>query len=108
MKDLHRTFVQAALCLALVASAGAQTSPTNHIDMVYSHDTGLVQNSGQRADVTASFTVEVSGTHWLRLYFSKAILPRGTEVRISSWADGDVQILTGQNMAQWQNTRFLL
>ena len=104
MKDLHRTFVKAALCLALVASAGAQTSPTNHIDMVYSHDTGLVQNLGQRADVTASFTVEVSGTHWLRLYFSKAILPRGTEVRISSWADGDVQILTGQNMAQWQNT----
>ena len=81
-----------------------RNAPTNHIDMPYPHDTGYVQNTGLRADVIDSFTVDVPGADWLRLYFSKADLPRGTELRITSWADGDVQILTGQNMAQWQNT----
>ena len=104
MQDFSRITLRMALSLALVASASAQNAPTNHIDMPYPHDTGYVQNTGLRADVIDSFTVDVPGADWLRLYFSKADLPRGTELRITSWADGDVQILTGQNMAQWQNT----
>ncbi|MDP6369539.1 MAG: hypothetical protein QF615_08020, partial [Planctomycetota bacterium] len=104
MQDFSRITLRAALSLAFAVSAIAQNAPTNHIDMPYPHDTGYVQNTGLRADVIDSFTVDVPGADWLRLYFSKADLPRGTELRITSWADGDVQILTGQNMAQWQNT----
>lgn len=104
MQTLNRLSLLAAFGLALASSVSAQTSPTNHMDMLYPHDTGYVQNTGLRADVIATFTVEVPGVDWLRLYFAKADLPRGTEMRITSWADGDVQTLTGQNLAQWSNT----
>lgn len=104
MKTLPILTFNVALGLALTVGAYAQVAPPQHLDIPYPHDTGYVQNSGTQANVIDSFTVDVPGAKWLRLYFSKTELPKGTEVRITSWMDGDVQVLTGQNMVQWQNS----
>jgi V8-like Glu-specific endopeptidase len=97
----------AACLLALISLCSlctAQTAPTTHADLPYPHDTGKVENDGKRDDVISSFTVSVPGCKWLRLFFSDVDLPAGTELRVTSWKDGQVQTLDALTAAQWHNS----
>ena len=90
--------------LLLAGPVVAQTAPTQHADLDRPHDTGWLVNTGTKADILDSFTVEAKGHDWLRLEFEQLDLPRGTEVWITSWKDGDLQVLDAQGALEWGNT----
>jgi V8-like Glu-specific endopeptidase len=90
--------------LLLAGPVAAQTAPTQHADLDRPHDTGWVVNTGIKGEIVDSFTVEAKGHDWLRLEFERLDLPRGTELWITSWKDGDVQVLDAQGALEWENT----
>ena len=104
LEPMHTALRLPLVLTLLAAPAVAQTAPAQHVVLDHPHDTGWVLNTGSKADIIDSFTVEAKGHDWLRLDFAALELPRGTEVWITSWKDGDVQVLDAQGARDWQNT----
>lgn len=108
---LHNLLASALGALLLCAStAAAQTSAPLFINVPMGQDSGLVANNGRAPQVVVSFPVQVAGSSWLRLYFEEIDLAgdvltgNGAILRITSWADGDVQELNARHVNQWQNS----
>jgi V8-like Glu-specific endopeptidase len=74
------------------------------------HDSGAVANTGSRTEVVISFTVQVPGAEWVRLYCEDIVLAGspltgdGSLVRYTSWKDGDVQEMSAIHVAQWRRS----
>lgn len=108
---LHKLSASALGALLLCAStASAQTSAPLFINVPMGQDSGFVANNGRAPQVVISFPVQAAGSSWLRLYFEEIDLAgdvlagTGAILRITSWADGDVQELNARHVMQWQNS----
>src|SRR5215510_9075640 len=94
------------LCLALAAAAAtatAQTAPlASHWETVHVRS-GVHDNpSPVEGVVWRDFVfLPQAGTPWLRLYFSKCQLDKGSYLRIVSLLDGDEQRLRMEHVEQW-------
>ena len=84
LEPMHTALRLPLVLTLLAAPAVAQTAPAQHVVLDHPHDTGWVLNTGSKADIIDSFTVEAKGHDWLRLDFAALELPRGTEVWITS------------------------
>ncbi|MFT5059241.1 MAG: hypothetical protein ACI89E_002024, partial [Planctomycetota bacterium] len=58
----------------LLASAWAQVQSEPQSSIPFGSDTGWVQNDGSAPAVIASFTVEVPGASWIRMFFDETTL----------------------------------
>jgi V8-like Glu-specific endopeptidase len=113
---------RALLGITLSIVAGSITSAavaqsTDPLPQILSHnmavgtDSGLVRASaaGQTPEVVYTTSVRSAGAAWLRLSFSDVTLAGdpaadGAMLRITSQADGAVQYLNAEQLAQWANS----
>lgn len=88
--------------LALAAPATAQiAAPHAHWEL-YPLRSGVLANPYPIETVVFRQIVSLpQNTPWLRLYFDKAQLGKGSYLRISSLADGDVLTMQQQHLEQW-------
>jgi hypothetical protein len=105
---------------AAIAAAGlsfhatAQTGPlaplASHVEALSGFDSGLVSADGMGGpSIVYTASVRVAGASWLRLSFGEVVLagdPRsnGSVIRVTSLADGAVQTLNADSLAQWRYT----
>ena len=88
-------FLLASLCS--LPDSFAQTGAPPSIEVDYIHDTGVVENTAGGPTTIISFTVEVPGAEWVRLFFDQVRLAgdvglrTGSTLRMTSWRDGAVQ-----------------
>ena len=115
LSQLTKTFLSMGLLATaaalLPATAQAQTAMEEQTQMMLQRDTGWVTNSGTERQVIASFTVDVPGASWVRLYFGtettlggNLFQGTGAYLVVTSHADGAVQVLNEVALEQWQNT----
>ncbi len=88
-------------CASLVSQASA---PPSHWEMV-SLRSGIHQNpSPVEGVVYREFVTMPVGTPWMRLFFSKIQLGKGSYLRLVSLRDGDVQTMEMHHVEQWQSS----
>ncbi len=93
------------------SSALGQTAMEEQTHMPLHRDSGWVMNSSNQREVIASFTVDVPGASWMRLYFGPettlggdVFQGSGAYLVLTSHADGAVQVLNGIALEQWQKS----
>ena len=84
----------------------AATAPIDQVVVAVSVDSGPVVNAGAARGVIYSTVVRVAAAPWVRMTFDRVELgrPGGTILRVTSLADGAVQTLNAEQLAQWGNT----
>jgi len=95
------------VCSAILSSgtsAFGQAESVRHIIVRTEHDSGLLANAQAREQVVYSEVVQVAGAPWLRLSFDEVRLGDKSHLRITSFADGEMQKLDATALAQWKNT----
>lgn len=108
-RSLRRTSLGVALLLCSSSAFGQAEAPP-YQNVAYELDSGLIVTQGSARSVAASYTVQIDGAEWLRLYFDELELGgelldgRGSVLRITSHLDGQVQELNAAHAAQWQNS----
>ena len=114
MTGNHRRAALIAACagLALCGSALAQVAPPQGTTTAWRSDSGEVRANprARGPQVVYQTTVFVPNSAWLRLNFDDVRLGgtieegTGSYLRITSLADGAVQILNAESARQWVNT----
>ena len=88
-------------CATLLAQASA---PPSHWELVALRS-GIHQNpSPVEGVVYRDFVTTPVGTPWIRLFFTKVQLGKGSYLRIVSLRDGDVQTMEQHHIEQWQSS----
>ncbi len=100
------SFVRAAAAVlstgaALLAQAAA---PPSHWELVHVRSGIHANPSPVEGVVYREFVSVPRGSPWLRLYFSRIWLEKGSYLRIVSLRDGDVQTLHMHHVEQWQHS----
>ena len=72
--------------------------------LTYQSDSGRLANETRGHTVLYEETVFVADAMWIRLFFDRAALDKGSFVRITSALDGEIQELDASGMTMWQNT----
>src|SRR5258705_10830532 len=102
--SLRPWLLSLAVAASSAALASAQDTPPS-LEIARRHDTGRVENTGERARTIVSFPVRVEGAPWIRLAFSDIVLPEhGATLVITSVLDGARQELGAEHCRQWRNT----
>ncbi|MEZ5965697.1 MAG: trypsin-like serine protease [Planctomycetota bacterium] len=66
-------------------------------------DSGYVDNADASPRVLYAGHVRLAGALQIRLYFDRTNLPEGTRLRLTSVADGAIEIFDGRSLADYQN-----
>ena len=100
-----RAGIRSAAVSILATALAAQTAP------IPGHWTHLRLRSGVHSNpspvdgvVHREFVTLPAATPWLRVYFSRAQLGKGSYLRIVSLADGDVMTMRQEHLEQWGNS----
>ncbi|MBM4063462.1 MAG: hypothetical protein FJ265_20530, partial [Planctomycetes bacterium] len=102
MQTRSRLLVLAALLLSGAVAVAQSAPPPSHWEFV-SLRSGIHPNpSPVDGVVFRDFVTLPPGTPWLRLFFSRVHLGKGSYLRIASLRDGDVQTLAMHHVEQWQ------
>ncbi len=99
-----RRFVILSSVFALAPLAGAQIGTQQAEVIEISVDTGVHANPFSVSDVVAEQIVDFGDVAWFRLIFDDVSLSPGSYLRITSLADGAVQHLDAQSIADSGNT----
>ncbi len=97
-------------CVVLAPGAATQGEIPLDMQVPYVHDTGWVPHAGERQEVLISFPVRFPGASSMRLYFEDVELGAaadggpGSQLRLTSHADGAVQLMHAEHVRQWQRS----
>lgn len=94
------------LCAGFTALATAQSTldwPTGE-KWDYLMDSGKLENRGSQSEAVYSEIVSIEDAAWIRLYFDKVELEKGSFIRITSAWDGEVQELDTAAASMWHDT----
>ena len=95
-------FVSLSALLATASTGNAQVATQHAHWELYSLRSGVLANPYPIENVVyRQFISLPQNTPWLRLYFSKAQLGKGSYIRVSSLADGDVLTMQQRHIEQW-------
>ncbi|GAB4142481.1 MAG: hypothetical protein Fur0037_09700 [Planctomycetota bacterium] len=98
-------FLRRLAALALCGGLAAQAAPPSAHWEYRSIRTGVLANPYPVEVVVFRRIVALPrGIPWMRLFFSEAILGKGSYLRISSLADGDVMTMRKEHLEQWEFT----
>ncbi len=108
-------FIRASRCLSLALCAGAttalaQTAPLPSLRVPAGLDSGDVAPPAQGRQVVFAGEVAVPGAAWLRLDLADVVLggveeeASGAYLRLTSLADGGVQLLNARHVREWANS----
>jgi len=104
---MSRFLLASAWIFLCATSTPGQEIPPD-VRLPYAVDTGWTSNDSDEPMVVAAFAVHVDGASSLRLYFDELALAGdpaaglGSQVSISSLADGATQTLDARTVAQWR------
>ncbi|MEO6596938.1 MAG: hypothetical protein ABIP94_19505 [Planctomycetota bacterium] len=99
-----RPFAAAAFLASCAIVLAQVAPPTNHWELTAVRSGIFANPNPVEGPVWREFVTMPVGTPWLRLYFSRIWLAKGSYLRIVSLLDGDVQTLHMEHVEQWQSS----
>jgi V8-like Glu-specific endopeptidase len=104
--QLKRIALLVGIVLLATLPAAAQQTLSKPLPepMLYRTSTGPLSNPDTAERLLHDERVHIAGAAWMRLYFGNVELGRGSYLRITSEADGEVQLLDAEALAMWSDS----
>lgn len=97
----HHSLALACAALTLGAVGTSQAAPSAYDIKPHVFKSAA---AGSKEAAALSHVVRVKGAQWVRVQFGDVVLSEGSQVRLTSLADGQTQHLTASTLSQWQHT----